>query len=114
MLSDYMEPYALLERTPTPDALGGATTPCQESLTFQAGLTHTPGSELTLAGHRASRTTPTLVHDYDVTLRPGDVVRRASDGALYRVIGHSADMRTPATADLRFAQVPVESVVICP
>lgn len=108
MLADYLTPFALLARDAAPDGLGGTEVALQESLIFQGGVTFVPGGEVTVAGLSALRTVPVLVHDYDVTLRPGDVVRRQSDGAVYRVAGHSRDMRTPATADLRFAQVPVE------
>lgn len=112
MLTDYFEPFALMERTQTPDSLGGTDAAWRDSLIFTGGVTFVPGGETTVAGLRALRTVPVLAHEYDVTLRQGDVVRRISDGAVYRVAGHSADMRTPAFADLRFAQVPVERVVL--
>ena len=53
-----------------------------------------------------------LLHEFDVTLSPGDRFRRKKDGAIYRVCGRSDNMRTPAFSGLRFAQVPVERVVI--
>lgn len=114
MLTDYFEPFALLERTQTPDSLGGTTAKWRDSLIFEGGVTFVPGAETTVAGLRALRTVPVLAHDFDVTLRQDDVVRRLSDGAVFRVAGHSADMRTPACADLRFAQVPVERLVTTP
>ena len=114
MLTDYLEPFTLLTRTQTPDALGGTATTWTPGPAFRGGITHVPGDETRIAGLSALRTIPVLVHDYDLTLRQGDRVRRDADGAIYRVAGHSADMRTPATADLRFAQVPVERIVTAP
>lgn len=111
MLTDYFEPFALLERAQSPDGLGGTEAVWRESLTFQGGVTFVPGSETAIAGLRALRTIPVLAHEYDVTLRQDDLIRRLSDGAMFRVAGCSADMKTPACADLRFAQVPVERVV---
>lgn len=112
MLTDYFEPFALLERDQTPDGLGGTRTVWREGVRFSGGVTFVPGAETTIAGLRALRTIPVLAHDYDVTLRQGDAVRRLSDGAVFRVAGNSGDMRAPACADLRFAQVPVESVAL--
>ena len=42
---------------------------------------------------------------------PGDVVRRAADGALYRVLDCSDFMRTPPGAVTSFAQVTLERLV---
>lgn len=114
MLTDYFEPFALMERTQNPDGLGGTDATWHDSLIFTGGVTFVPGGETNVAGLRALRTIPVLAHDYDVTLCQGDTVRRLSDGAVYRVAGQSSDMRTPAFADLRFAQVPVERVVTAP
>ena len=114
MLSDYFEPFALMEREQTPDGLGGTEAVWHDSLIFEGGVTFVPGGETDIAGLRALRTIPVLAHEFDVTLRQGDVVRRVSDGAVYRVAGQSSDMRTPAFADLRFAQVPVERLVTAP
>lgn len=112
MLTDFFEPFALMERELALDGLGGSVLRWHDSLIFMAGVTFVPGEELTIAGLRALRTVPVLAHDFDVTLRQGDCVRRVSDGAAYRVAGNSADMKTPACADLRFAQVPVERMVL--
>lgn len=114
MLSDFLEPFTLLECERVPDGLGGVTETWRDAADFQGGVTWAPGREIDLTELPALRTTPVLVHEYDVTLRQGDVVRRTSDGARYRVTGHSADMRTPVSADLRFAQVPVERLVTAP
>ena len=114
MLTDYFEPFALLERTQAPDGLGGTTAKWRDSLVFEGGVTFVPGAETTVAGLNALLTIPVLAQDYDVTLRQDDLVRRLSDGAVFRVAGCSADMVTPACADLRFAQVPVEKVVLAP
>ena len=55
-----------------------------------------------------------LLHDWEVTLMQGDRVRRARDGAVYRVTGLSGDMRAPDLSGLAFAQVPVERLVTAP
>ena len=53
-----------------------------------------------------------LLHEFDVTLAPGDHIRREKDGAVYRVTDRSDNMRAPAYSGLRFCQVNVERTVI--
>ena len=52
------------------------------------------------------------MHEYDVTLSPGDYICREKDKAVYRVSSRTDSMRAPAFSGLRFAQVNVERVVI--
>lgn len=114
MLSDYMEDFILLERADTPDETGGITSVYEESMAFRGGVTAVMAHETTVARRPARRLTPVLLHEWGVTLRQGDVVRRVSDGRYYRVTGHSSDMRTPMKAGFTFAQVPVERLVSAP
>ncbi len=114
MLGDYMEDFILLERTDTPDETGGIASVYEESMAFRGGVTAVMASEIDIAQRPARRLTPVLVHEWGVTLRQGDVVRRVSDGRCYRVTGHSSDMRTPLCAGFAFAQVPVEGLVSAP
>lgn len=111
MLSDYFEDFILLQHTESEGDLGDSPDAFSEALTFRGGVTHVAGAEVDAAGKRTLRTVPTLLHEWDVTLCPGDCIRRASDGALYRVIGSSDSERTPLLAGLRYAQVPVERLV---
>ena len=53
-----------------------------------------------------------LLHEFDLTLVPGDYVRRERDGAIYRVTDRSDNLRAPAFSGLRFAQAAVKRVVI--
>lgn len=112
MLEHYFEPFTLLERRALPDGLGGECVTWQRVTGFRGGLTHTCGDEISVGGHAALRSTPALLHEFDVTLSPGDYVRRERDGSLWRVTGRSGDMRSPAFSGLSFAQVPVERLVI--
>lgn len=114
MLQDYFEDFTLLECTRAQDGLGGTSTAWTAGETFRGGVTQVVGKEIDPAGLPALKTIPMLLHEWDVTLVPGDRVRRAKDGAEYRVIGQSSDMRTPLLAGLAFGQVPVERLVTAP
>lgn len=114
MLEDYFEDFILMENTESADALGDSADSWQETQTFRGGLTHTPGAETDALGRPTLRAVPTLMHEWDVTLRPGDRVRRMSDGTVYRVTGLSDTQRAPAFSALCCAQVLVERLVTQP
>lgn len=111
MLNDYFEPFALLACTTTGDNAGGHLESWHTSLDFRGALTHEAGEEVSMGGRLTLRCTPQLLHEFDVTLSPGDRVQRLRDGTLWRVTGQSGDMRSPAFSGLQFAQVPVERLV---
>lgn len=112
MLTDYFEPFTLMERCAESDGMGGETVRWNPVGCFRGGLTHTCGEEISVGGRATLRHAPMLLHEMDVTLLPGDHVRRERDGAVFRVNGSSDGMRSPAFSGLQFAQAPVERLVI--
>lgn len=112
MLTDYFEPFMLLERCADADGLGGEHIAYQPITDFMGALTHTCGEEIPVGGRATVRQQPVLLHETDVTLVGGDFVRRERDGSLWRVAGQSDGMRTPAFSGLQFAQATVERLVI--
>ncbi len=112
MLTDWFEPFTLLEAAAEPDGLCGCCTALHEVTVFRGVLSHETALTDDRAHQPIPRVTPVLLHELDVTLGPGDYVRREKTGAVYRVTGRTEDMRAPAFSSLQFAQVPVESVVI--
>lgn len=112
MLEDYFEDFRLLEGDEAPDLMGGSQSAYTPGMLFRAGVTATPGEPITTGDHPALRLRPVLLHEWDVTLSPGDRVERVRDGAVYRILSRSTDMQSPSFAALQVAQVPVERVVI--
>jgi len=111
MIEKWFEPFLLLERKDSSDGMGGRIPAFTDALTFQGVLTYTAGQEVGAAGQQLLAEQPALLHEFDVTLSPGDHIRRVKDGAVYRVAGRSDAQKAPAFSGLRFAQVPVERVV---
>ena len=111
MIEKWFEPFTLLERVTSPDGMGGECVAWQEALSFRGVMTFTTDDTVTAAGQPLLAEHPALLHEYDVTLAPGDFVRRERDGATYRIAGRSDSMRAPAFSGLRFAQVIAERVV---
>ena len=112
MIERWFESFSLLEKTHAADCLGGAKVSYTASVGFQGVVTLGCGQSINLAEQPAIAEDFVLLHEYDVTLAPGNHVRRERDGAIFRVGGQSDNMRAPAFSGLRFAQVPVERVVL--
>ena len=112
MIEKWFETFTLLEKSTSADGAGGVQYEYAPSLTFQGALTLTPGKEQSAAGQFVLLEKPVLLHEFDLTLAPGDYVRREKDGAVYRVTDRSDNMRAPAYSGLRFCQVNVERTVI--
>ena len=111
MLTDHFESFTLLDNHMKPDELGGSIPAWQDVIVFRGGLTHTATPASCVSGRMVLRSEPVLLHETDVTLQPGDHIRRERDGSLWRVTSASGDLRTPAVSGLNFAQVCVERVV---
>ena len=111
MIEKWFEPFILVERVSSPDGMGGECVTWQELLSFQGVMTFTPEDEITAAGQRMAAAQTVLLHEFDITLSPGDHVRRVKDGALFRIAGRADSMRAPAFSGLHFAQVTAERVV---
>ena len=112
MIEKWFETFTLLERQSSADERGGEYVGYAPVLDFRGVLTCTTADAQTIAGQFALSEHPVLLHEFDVTLTPGDYVRREKDGAVYHVSDRSDSMRAPAHSGLRFAQVAVERVVI--
>lgn len=112
MIQRWFECFSLLEDTSAPDGMGSESVILEPVMTFQGALSYVTGDEINTAGQVVLREGFVLLHEFDVTLKPGDHIRREKDGALYRVRGHSDHLRSPAFSGLQFAQVPVERLVV--
>lgn len=112
MIERWFEAFTLLEKQAAPDGLGGENISFAPFAAFRGVLTMIPGTIFPMGGQPVMKEDPVLLHDFDVTLMPGDHVRREQNGAVYRVTGRSDMLRSPAWSGLNFAQAPVERVVL--
>lgn len=111
MIEKWFEPFMLLEKHSEPNGLGGEHLSFTDDTPFSGVLTWQSDVPVTAAERIALEESPALLHEFDVTLTPGDHVRREKDGAVYKVISRSGSLRAPAFSGLRFCQVAVERVV---
>lgn len=112
MIEKWFETFTLLQRHSLSDETGGEIVSFTPVTAFRGLLTYAAGETKRAAGQFALSEQTTLLHEFDITLSPGDYVRREKDGAVYRVADHSARMQPPPFSGLQFTQVPVERTVL--
>ena len=95
MIGDYLEPFTRLRRTDMADGEAGHSSFWAESEPFQAGVTQPLPEDHPKNGGPGAKTEPTLYCETRVDLRSGDLVRRASDGALFQLIGELTALPCP-------------------
>ncbi len=108
MLSDYFESFTLLHSVCHPDPIGGQVIDHTEETRFSAALGGALGQETEAHGQPIASCKPMLLCPADVPLHFGDIVRRESNGILYRVCTRAEDMRTPACAGFSCCEVLLE------
>lgn len=105
----FSEPYARMIRTDTPDGLGGNTARWTEGATIAAAIADVHETIVTLGGGRGVKQQATLYLSREETIAPGEVLRRASDGALFRLTGYGVE--APAEGEIPLQKVPVERMM---
>ena len=98
--------------TETDEEFGGIITSWKEGAHFKGNLVPKNSSEVRIAQQQGAKAIYTLVTDKKVSLTRDMVVRRASDGADFRITADSADMRVPSFSSILYAQCPAERVVL--
>ena len=105
MIGDYLEPFTPLRRVDTPDGEGGRSAAWVEGEPLEAGVTQATASDTAAQGGPAAAHQPLLYWRRAAALRSGDLLRRESDGALFRLIGAPCAMPCPARPRLYRARV---------
>ena len=111
-LSDFLKPFAMQNWISEPDGLGGIIWHWEDGAPFDGGLVLDSSTEMKIAHQNGTRNVYTLTTYATVQFEPGDMVKRLSDGALFRITSHSPDKIAPATAGIQTAEVTCERVEV--
>jgi len=108
LLSESMETWVLLDKTTAKDGYGGVITTWTEGAEIQAAVVHDSSIQAQAAQKQGVTGVYTITTEKSVQLMFHDVLRRASDGLVLRVITNGTDKKTPASAGLNMRQVTAE------
>lgn len=108
LIDEMMSPCVFMEKTRVPDGEGGYTTLWKEGA--ELGATIVRGSSVLseIADAIKEKRTYTVTVKRGVILETGDVIKRVSDGATFKITSESVEMMSPISSSLDIAQSTAE------
>ena len=108
LIDAMMENFTIINAVKVSDGESGFITEWQDGPTIRAVLTHDTTLQARVAEKEGVTSTYTLSTSRSVVLGFHDVLRRASDGATFRVTSNGEDKQSPAAGTLDLCQVSAE------
>lgn len=108
LLDSAMEDVILLSKQSEPDGEGGFITNWAESVKFKAAITFDASMESRIAEKQGVTSRYTVTCPLNAKLEYRDVIKRISDGKIFRITSDGDDKKTPKSASFSFRQVSAE------
>lgn len=112
LLEEAMETFVMMNKTTVPDAYGGYYSVYTDGAEFQAASTYDMSMNARVAAVQGVTSVYTITTTKAITLDYHDVVKRKSDGKVFRVTSDSKDKKTPESASLNMREVTAESYTL--
>lgn len=112
LLSDAMTDVSLLDKVRMTDGEGGFIENWIESVIFKAAITFDTSMESRIAEKQGVSSRYTVTTGKNAKLEYHDVIRRLSDGKVFRITSDGDDKQTPKSATFQFLQVTAEEWVL--
>lgn len=103
-----MEPFAFMEKVRVPDGEGGYTTTWTVGAEFSAHAAFDTSIEARTGAAAGVSSLYTVTAPKAVALEYHDVIKRISDGKIFRVTSDGDDVVTPSMSTMSFLQVTAE------
>ena len=114
LLSEAMENCRYIDKTTAPDGYGGVKTVWVLGAAFDAAFVLDISTEARRAEKEGVKNLYTITTEKQITLMGGDVIKRLSDGKLFRITSDGTDKNTPASASLNMRVVSGEALEALP
>lgn len=108
LLFDFMEDVVMLDKVSSPDGNGGTYTEWKEGAEFKASITKDNTIQAMLAEKQDAIGVYLITVSRNIEIEAKDVIRRKSDGKVFRVTTDGKDSETPKSAQLDMRQVRAE------
>lgn len=108
LLNETYEKCVLLEKKRVPDGEGGFVTEWAEGAEFDAAITLDGSTETRIAMAQGVKALYTVTTYKALTLEYHDVIKRLSDGKIFRITSDGDDRKTPERATFQIRQVNAE------
>ena len=108
LLASVMSPCVLLVEIPVDDPLGGYQSQWVEGATFDAFVRKEEAPEITVADKSEVKERLTIVMPKDTPLKYHSVIKRLSDGEIFRLISTPKDFEAPLASSIQIMRADVE------
>lgn len=112
LLNEMFEEFVYINKNIVDDGLGGFETIYVDGATFNAVAVLDSSMESRIAEKQGVTSLYTITTNREMTLSFHDVIRRKSDGKVFRVTSDGEDKKTPVSSRLNMRQVTAEEWVI--
>lgn len=112
LIDEQMESCTMVDKRSIPDGQGGFDYEWVDGATFNAAVTKDSSLQARIAEKQGVTEIYSITVPRGVILRVNDVVKRNSDGAIFRVTSNIVDDETPNRASFQYGQVTAEKWVL--
>lgn len=112
LIDEAMTTVVLMEKTRHPDGEGGFIVNWIDGVVFDAAITFDTSIESRIAEKQGVTSRYTITTNENAKLEYHDVIRRLSDGKVFRITSDGDDVQTPKRASFQFLQVTAEEWVL--
>ena len=114
LLQESMEGFTLKDKTTANNPYGGYDVEWQDGASIQAAVVLDSSMEAKRAEKEGVTSLYTVITSKAVFLPYGQIIRRDSDGRLFRVTSDGKDRMTPGSAGLDMRAVSAERILALP
>lgn len=108
LLDTQMETFCYVNVSKVPDGEGGILTVWKDGAEFQANARLDNSTQAKIAEQMGVTSLYTITTKKNMILEFPDIIRRISDGEVFRITSNGKDNKTPDSATLNMRQVSAE------
>lgn len=108
LLSEAYETCTMIDKTTEPDGYGGIHTVWRDGAAIKAAFSFDNSTQGRAAAAQGVKGLYTIITERNINLQFHDVLRRESDGKVFRVTSDGDDKKTPRSAGLNMRAVSAE------
>ncbi len=109
LFETFLEPFAIVDRKTVSDGMGGYKTEYVDGAEIEAVAVTQASTEQLQAEKMIGSATFQITTRRDVVLEYHTLLKRLSDGKIFRVVSDSRDVKTPKVATFEFCQCNAEA-----
>ena len=110
LLAQAMEDCIYIDKTTAPDDYGGIITVWKEGAPFQAAIVYDTSLEARKAEKEGVTNVFTITTPRKINLMYGEIIKRISDGKLFRITSDGTDKKSPLSSTLDMRVVSAEEL----